>query len=64
MVVPTPTAEVISMIPPMPDTIPYTVASPRPVPRPRGLVEKNGSKTRSMVAWSMPLPVSATARRQ
>ena len=52
------------MVPPRPDTMPYTVASPRPVPRPRGLVEKNGSKTRSMVAASMPVPVSDTASRQ
>ncbi len=31
-------------------TMPYTVASPRPVPRPGGFVVKNGSKARASVA--------------
>ena len=46
-------------------TIPYTVASPRPVPLPSCLVVKNGSKTRARVAASIPTPVSLTesARR-
>jgi hypothetical protein len=37
------------------------VARPRPVPRPRAFVVKNGSKMRRRVSSSMPQPVSATA---
>ena len=40
---------------------PRTVASPRPVPRPRSLVVKYGSKMRASVASSMPTPLSLTA---
>jgi hypothetical protein len=35
--------------------------SPRPVPLLTSLVEKNGSKTLSMIASGMPVPVSLTA---
>jgi hypothetical protein len=40
--------------------MPYTVASPRPVPF-SALVVKNGSQIRAIVAASMPQPVSLTA---
>src|SRR5688500_9961109 len=42
-------------------TMPYTVARPRPVPWPTGLVVKNGSKTCASVSRSMPCPESRTA---
>ena len=51
------------MVPPASVTMPYTVARPSPVPRPFGLVEKNGSNSRSRVARSMPTPVSDTRSR-
>ena len=41
-------------------TIPRTVDSPRPVPRPGALVVKNGSKMRAMVSSLIPEPVSRT----
>ena len=44
------------MWPPLCLTMPYTVASPRPVPS--AFVVKNGSNTRAWVCSSMPLPVS------
>ncbi len=37
------------------------MARPWPVPRPTGLVVKNGSKMRSQMASGMPAPVSSTA---
>ena len=40
--------------------MPYTVARPSPVPFPRSFVVKKGSKMRSRVAASMPVPVSET----
>ena len=40
---------------------PYTCDSPSPVPRPACLVVKNGSNTRSSVAFDIPVPVSLTA---
>src|SRR3990172_614272 len=43
-------------------TIPYTVESPSPVPRPSPLVVKKGSKTRRCVATSIPTPLSAIER--
>ena len=39
---------------------PYTVASPRPVPLPTSLVEKNGSKMCDSVCSSIPTPSSLT----
>ena len=42
--------------------MPYTVARPRPVPSPLGLVVKNGSNARSMTSWGIPVPVSLTFR--
>jgi hypothetical protein len=38
------------------------MGSPSPLPRPCGLVEKNGSKIRLRVVSSIPVPVSVTAR--
>ena len=38
--------------------------SPRPVPLPGSLVEKNGSTARRSVAASMPIPVSVTSIRR
>jgi len=43
-------------------TMPYTIASPSPVPLPASFVVKNGSKTRSCVFSSIPMPVSDTVR--
>src|SRR2546428_13761204 len=45
-------------------TIPYTVASPSPVPLPRSLVVKNGSKICVRVPASIPVPVSVTVKRR
>ena len=42
-------------------TKPNTMASPRPVPLPSGLVVKNGSNTRAATSGLMPWPVSDTA---
>jgi signal transduction histidine kinase len=39
------------------------MASPRPVPTPTGLVEKNGSKMRSRFSGGMPTPVSRISAR-
>ena len=44
-VVPSPGVDSTQMTPPLWLTMPYTVASPRPVPSPTALVVKNGSKT-------------------
>ena len=41
-------------------TIPYTTASPSPVPLSGPFVVKNGSKMRSRVSSSIPIPVSLT----
>ena len=41
-------------------TMPYTIASPSPVPR-IPLVVKNGSRQRRRVSSSMPIPPSATS---
>ena len=43
--------------------MPYTLASPSPVPLPDGLVVKNGSKRCACVASSIPTPVSDTSSR-
>ena len=43
--------------------MPYTVDRPRPVPFPTGLVVKNGSKIRLMVAASIPEPESVIVSR-
>src|SRR6202012_4743225 len=48
------------MVPPAPVTMPYTVARPSPVPRPFGLVVKNGSNNRSRGAPSLPTPEAET----
>ncbi len=62
-VVPRPGSLSTQMVPPLCVTIPKTVARPSPVPWPSGLVVKNGSKIRSRVAASIPIPVSLTASR-
>jgi len=49
--------------PPDPSAKLRAIASPRPVPCPRGLVVKNGSAARASVAASTPSPVSATTSR-
>jgi hypothetical protein len=49
--------------PPVRRTISRTVASPRPVPLPMGLVVTYASKSRSRTAASMPTPVSRTVSR-
>src|SRR3989442_237357 len=51
------------MPPPCCFTRPYTVASPRPVPFPAGLVVKKGSNMCVRVSSSMPTPVSPTERQ-
>src|ERR1700676_734791 len=43
--------------PPCSRTIPNTIANPRPVPTPAGLVVKNGSKIRPKVSAGMPGPL-------
>jgi hypothetical protein len=47
---PLPTSVVTQITPPLCSTMPYTVASPSPVPRPGALVVKNGSKILLMVS--------------
>ncbi|HEY6809372.1 MAG TPA: hypothetical protein VI160_11365 [Gemmatimonadales bacterium] len=49
------------MNPPLWRMMPYTVASPSPVPWPTALVVKNGSKMWALVLASIPVPVSVTA---
>src|SRR2546428_653342 len=49
------------MWPPLCRTMPYTVASPSPVPLPRGLVVKNGSDQGAPRAPAHPHPVSGNA---
>ncbi len=58
---PRPGADSISTAPPARATTSRTLASPRPVPRPGGLVVKNGSVARAAVDGSMPRPLSATS---
>jgi hypothetical protein len=59
--VPLPFSLSTSMNPPCCITMPYTVESPRPVPRPASLVVKKGSKMCSATDRSMPVPVSLTS---
>ena len=59
-VVPTPVWLSTFIAPWCPRTMPCTAASPSP--RPVNFVVKNGSKILSLVAASMPEPVSATSR--
>ena len=47
--------------PPWASTMFFTTGRPNPVPRPAGLVVKNGSKTRFWSCSRMPSPLSATA---
>jgi len=60
-VLPAPGALSTSTPPPPRVAAPSTEARPMPVPRPNGLVVKNGSKIRPRAAASMPAPVSRTA---
>ena len=61
MVVPSPTLLSTAMAPPMLVTISWQTARPRPVPRPMGLVVKNGSKMRVRFSGGIPAPVSCTS---
>ena len=49
------------MNPPLCLMMPYTVASPSPVPLPFSLVVKNGSNMCACVSSLMPVPLSVTA---
>ena len=60
-VVPLPGALSTLMRPPDSLTIARTVARPRPVPLPSGLVVKNGSKICACTSGDIPVPVSVTA---
>ena len=60
---PRPTSELSETVPPACETIPYTVASPRPVPLPGGFVVKKGSKALATVSSLIPAPVSSTISR-
>ena len=59
-VVPSPTSESTSMVPPWLEMMPETIESPSPVPL--SLVVKNGSKIRRRASGGIPVPVSATDR--
>ena len=48
------------MVPPWRATMPWTMESPSPTPRPPSLVLKKGSKIRARTSGGMPLPSSAT----
>ena len=61
--VPFPGTESISTVPPASVMIPWTVASPSPVPSPASFVVKKGSKARSRTSAGMPVPSSLTVRR-
>ena len=60
---PRPGSDSTSMVPPCDLTMPWLIASPRPVPWPIGLVVKNGSKIRPRIVGSMPQPASVTSGR-
>src|SRR5947209_4608495 len=61
--VPTPTWDSTSMRPRCSSTMPYATDRPRPVPRPCGLVVKNGSKILGRSSCRMPVPVSMNSAR-
>src|SRR3989454_7546109 len=58
---PLPGREVTSIRPPWSVTIPWAMASPRPVPCPGGLVVKNGSKIRGRTSSGTPGPSSSNS---
>src|SRR3989441_92886 len=58
---PLPGREVPSIRPPWSVTIPWAMASPRPVPCPGGLVVKNGSKIRGRTSSGTPGPSSSNS---
>ena len=60
---PRPRSERSRMKPPPWRTMPSTVASPRPVPRPNSLVVKNGSNTCIAMSLGTPMPLSSTHSR-
>jgi hypothetical protein len=60
--VPRPGSLLTLIVPPCASTIPWQRESPSPVPWPRGLVVKNGSKIRDWISAGMPGPLSATSR--
>ena len=62
-VVPRPTWLSMRICPPDCLTKPYTIDRPSPVPRPSGLVVKNGSKACRITSGVMPVPVSVTSMR-
>ena len=60
-VLPLPTSLSTSRAPPNRVRMPWQIESPSPVPRPTGLVVKNGSNSRDMCSAEMPQPVSLIA---
>src|SRR5438093_13005418 len=61
--VPTPICDSTSMRPRCSSTMPYATDNPRPVPRPCGLVVKNGSKIFGKSSCGIPVPVSMNSTR-
>ncbi len=59
--VPLPGVLRMRMLPPDWRMKPYTIDSPRPLPVPKLLVVKKGSKTRDRISGAMPLPLSETS---
>ena len=59
---PRPGRDVTSIRPPWSVTMPWAMASPRPVPCPGGLVVKNGSKMREATSAGIPGPSSQTSK--
>ena len=60
---PRPTSLSTTTSPPDCRTNPKTMLRPRPLPAPKGLVVKNGSKIRARISGGMPAPVSLTLIR-
>src|SRR5438477_1385955 len=61
--VPTPIVDSTSIRPRCSSTMPYATDNPRPVPRPCGLVVKNGSKILGKSSCRIPVPVSMNSAR-
>ena len=64
MVVPRPGAVSMAMVPLCSSITCRTMASPRPVPLPRSLVVKKGSKMWGSTSGEMPEPVSETWKQR
>ena len=60
-VVPAPTTDSISIVPPCARATSAAIGKPRPVASPAGLVEKPGSNTRASSSAGMPHPSSCTS---